>query len=91
MAAFLLNKKASSEKHCSAAGKISPSIFYLKQKTEKRWVLYKIISGSTRGNEKILIFVRMVRDWTKHGTDTISKLLKRFFQPRTIITKHSIF
>ena len=40
MAAPQLIKKASSEKQCSAAGKISPSLFYLKQKTGKFSVLY---------------------------------------------------
>ena len=43
-------KEASSAKQCSVAGKISPSIFELEQKTKFFRVLYKIISGSTKGN-----------------------------------------
>ena len=53
-------KEAFSEKHCPAAGKISPSIFDLEEKTKFFLVLYKIFSGSTRGNEKILFFIRIL-------------------------------
>ena len=79
--------EASSEKRCSAARKISPSIFDLEQKIENCLVLYKIILRSTKGNWKILFFVRMVRNWTKRLNNFE---VPCFVQSRTILIKISI-
>ena len=76
------------KKNSSAAGKISPSVFDLEHKTNFFLILYKIISGSIKGNWKILFFVIMVRDWTKRIMNFKVVAIPCFVQSRTILTKN---